>query len=320
VGDYEEFLRVSRDILTSRQGDATKDLGLDELLDRPNDPSAEVAGYAYLEAQGFTASVSSVLSRVALADPVLGGIATHLTSIPLAWLVDDRVVPTWVVFGDPTDQVLVDLPDRGLVAVPCSAAPAASSGLIEDTYAHLVIVDPIGGEVLVPESTMRERRSAILARQRLGAAAEMLGAADRMIEDALRYTEGRIQFGRPLATFPAIRDLLAWAATERHQLREYLATCWSLTPLTSPADDLSAIAKALAGVCGLKIAQATMQATGAMAFTAEYGHGALYRRILALDTVAGSCTVLNRQIGAKARLTGELPSLFRLDQLATSLS
>jgi hypothetical protein len=36
-------------------------------------------------------------------------------------------------------------------------------------------------------------------------------------------------------------------------------------------------------------------------------------------TTAGSCSTLNREIGARARSTGEVPSYFSLDQLAASL-
>jgi hypothetical protein len=320
VGDYDEFLRVSREILAHRPADAAQELGLDELLDGPPSPEAEVAGYAFLEAQGFRATTSTTLSRIALADPLLRGAARHLATLPLAWPVDGTSAATWIAFGSSPNRVIVDVPDRGLVDLPCVASPNERQGLVDDDYAHLVVIDPASGDVVVPEAKVQQLRGAMLARVRLGAAAEILGAADRMLEDALRYTAARVQFGRPIATFPAIRDLLAWAATERHQLREFLASCWSLEPLSSPDEHLSEIAKALAGTCGMKIAQATMQATGAMAFTDEYNHGALYRRILALDAAAGSCAALNRVIGARARSTGEVPSHLSLEQLASSLS
>jgi hypothetical protein len=319
VDDYDEFLQVAREILLHRPAAAEEELGLDEVLTTPGSPEAEVAGYAFLEAQGFTGATSSTLSRIALADPALGAATGHPARLPLAWPLDPTPGSSWIAFGPTTDRALVDLPERGLVSLPCSVAPPGRNGLLVDDYAHIVVIDPAAGDVLVPEATMRPLRRAILARVRLGSAAEILGAADRMLEDALRYTQTRIQFGRPIATFPAIRDLLAWAATERYQLREFLAYCWSLQPLSSPDENLSEIAKALAGTCGLKIAQATMQATGAMAFTAEYSHGALHRRILALDVAAGSCSTLNREIGARARSTGEVPSYFSLDQLAASL-
>jgi hypothetical protein len=321
VGPYDEFLRVSREILTHRPAGAAQELGLGELLDGPPSPESECAGYAFLEAQGFTGTSSTSPSRIALADPALSGAAaSHAAKRPLAWPMDPTPSTAWIAFGSISDRVIVDVPDRGLVDLSCLAAPNGRQGLVEDDYAHIVVVDPASGDVLVPESEMRLLRGAVLARVRLGAAAEILGAADRMLEDALHYTQARVQFGRPIATFPAIRDLLAWAATERHQLREFLAYCWSLQPLSSPDENLSEIAKALAGTCGMRIAQATMQATGAMAFTAEYNHGALYRRILALDAAAGSCAELNHVIGARARTTGEVPSYLSLEQLAASLA
>jgi Acyl-CoA dehydrogenase, C-terminal domain len=319
MNDYLAFVEVARDILAERPEHAFAELGLDEILSDPDSPEAEFAGYAFLEAQGFSGATTSALSRVALNDPMIQDAFGDQAPLPLALPLDGTASDSWMAFGPPSNEVLVDIPERGLVRTSCSPAPDARSALISDDYAHVVQLNSTTESVLLPEPQMKSLRAALTARLRFGAAAEMLGACDRMLEDALIYTQARTQFGKTIASFQSMRDLLAWASTERHQLRELLTCCWSLQPLRSPDGGLAVVAKALAGTCSLRIAQLTLQATGAIAFTAPHDHSGHHRRILALNVVAGTSAELQREIGAAARQSGTVPSLFSLDQLATSL-
>jgi hypothetical protein len=313
------FVEVARSILCERPSQAFAELGLDELLCDPDSPEAEFAGYAFLEAQGFTGAITSVLSRVALNDPTVRNAVDERATVPLALPLEGVESSTWMVFGPLSDEVIVDIPTRGLVQATCTLVPDIRSGLIDDSYAHVVQLDPATGKVLLPEPQMKPLRPAIGARVRLGAAAEILGACDRMLEDAVTYTQDRTQFGKTIASFQSMRDILAWASTECHQLRELLSCCWSLRPLRYPDVEIAVVAKALAGTCGLRVAQLTLQATGAIAFTAPHDHASHNRRILALNSVGGSSAELQRKIGAAARKSGVVPSLFSLGQLATSL-
>jgi hypothetical protein len=319
MDDYVSFVEVARTILSERPDKAFTELGLDELLLDPDSAEAEFAGYAFLEAQGFSGAATWALSRVGLNDPVLHDVLDRQDALPLALPLENSGSSIWMVFGPPSNEVVVDIPSRGLLKTICSFVPDVRSALIGDTYAHVVKLDAGEGKVLLTEPQMKPLRPAITARIRLGAAAEILGACDRMLEDAVIYTQARSQFGKTIASFQSMRDILAWASTECHQLREFLCFCWSLQPLRSPNADIAAVAKALAGTCGLRIAQSTLQATGAIAFTAPHGHSGHHRRILALDGVAGSSAELQREIGTAARQSGIIPPLFGLDELADSI-
>jgi hypothetical protein len=319
VNDYLAFVEVARSILTDRPEQAFAELGLDELLRDTNSPEAEFAGYAFLEAQGFSGATTAALSRIALNDPTIHDAIDGRRTLPLALMLGGLGSEIWMVLGPPPSEVIVDIPERGLVHATCSSVPGARSALISDSYAHVVQLDSAAGSVLLPEPQMKSLRPAMTARIRFAAAAEILGASDRMLEDAVVYTQARTQFGKTIASFQSMRDILAWAATERHQLRELLSCCWSLQPLRSPDVELAAVAKALAGTCGLRIAQLTLQATGAIAFTAPHDHPGHNRRVLALNGVGGSSAELQREIGAAARQSGTVPSLFSLDELAASL-
>ena len=320
MNDYIAFREVAREILTKRPTQAFAELGLSELLADPSSPEAEFAGFAFLEAQGFTGAVTPALSRIALSDAILHNAVERLTDLPLALPLKGTESAIWMIFGSPSNEVIADIPRCGLVATTCSLLPEVRKELVSDAYAHIVRVDVAEGQVLVPDNQMQALRPAITARVRLSAAAEILGACDRMLEDAVSYTQARTQFGKTIASFQAIRNILAWASTERQQLRELLSCCWSLQPLRSPDVELAAVAKALAGSCGMRIAQATLQATGAIAFTAPPSHGGHHRRILALDAIGGSSSELHREIGEAARTSGIVPSHFSLDQLAASIT
>lgn len=319
MNDYSAFVEVAREILSNRPGHAFAELGLDEILNDLDSPEAEFAGYAFLEAQGFCGATTSALSRVALNDPVLLEALGRWDHLPLALPLDPSGSSMWMVFGPPSTEVIVDIPGRGLVKTSCSLLPHMRSALIVDGYAHVLQLDCVTGEMLHSDPQMEHLRPQIRARIRFGAAAEILGACDRMLEDAVIYAQARSQFGKTIASFQSMRDILAWASTERHQLRELLSCCWSLQPLRSPDPELAAMAKALAGTCGLRIAQRTLQVTGAIAFTAAHSHADHHRRILALDGVEGSSAELAREFGASARQSGIIPSFFSLDQLAVSI-
>jgi butyryl-CoA dehydrogenase len=49
--------------------------------------------------------------------------------------------------------------------------------------------------------------------------AQMLGIAQAAMEDAAKYAKQRVQFGRPIASFPAIQNMLAEMATNIHLAR-----------------------------------------------------------------------------------------------------
>ncbi|HVA44287.1 MAG TPA: acyl-CoA dehydrogenase family protein, partial [Acidimicrobiales bacterium] len=59
-----------------------------------------------------------------------------------------------------------------------------------------------------------ERTAASLSGARVHTAARAIGLARGALEDSIRYAAERVQFGRPIAHFQAIRFKIAWMATE----------------------------------------------------------------------------------------------------------
>jgi alkylation response protein AidB-like acyl-CoA dehydrogenase len=163
---------------------------------------------------------------------------------------------------------------------------------------------------------MNGRRAAVLARTQLGAAAEMLGVVDSLLDDAVTYAQQRRQFGRTVASYQSMQHLLAWAATERHQLIS-LFDIAVVRSARRPVDaQMSAAVKAMAGRVLHTVAQTAIQVTGGISFTWEYALNRFHRRGLVLDQLAGSSADLLAALGRQVRTEGVVPEFVDLCDVA----
>ena len=169
--------------------------------------------------------------------------------------------------------------------------------------------------VLVADTDMAAVRATLLARVQLGASAELLGVCDRLLDDAIAYAKTRRQFGTAIGDFQAVQHMLAWAATEVHQLRCLLDI--AVHRSQQDADPvMSRVLKAMAGRTVHSVAQTAIQVTGAISFTWEYSLNRLHHRGLTLDQVAGPSADLVAELGRSVRLSGTLPRVVELSDLA----
>ena len=299
--DYVSYRDAAAAILSRHAGvEAIDTFGLSDVFEGGDCSPA----YAFLEAQGYAGAVTPALSFLALADPAS---SQQLMALPFGS--GSHVA----VAGLPESAaVVLDLPDVGLVALG-DAKPVQRGGSDADEY--LTLFEAAAGELLMPDAEMQTLRPQILARARLGAAAELLGVCERLVEDAITHVKARRQFGQALAEFQAVQHLLAWAATELHQLRCMvdIAVASSAQAALEPA--MAEMVKALAGRTLHAIAQTAIQVTGAISFTWEYSLNQLHHRGLLLDQLAGSSADLITAIGERTRTAGELDPLFELSDL-----
>ncbi|MFJ3779757.1 acyl-CoA dehydrogenase family protein [Streptomyces sp. NPDC090075] len=322
--DYIGYRDAAHDILGRHSGaEAITAFGLDELLD-PASPAADLTPvYAFLEAQGQRCADTPALARLGLTgtltDPASTGTPPLLLGSALG---NTRLIG--VPGRLPSSTVAVDLPGTGLVALPDvsgSVQPPAFPGA--DDY--VTVLDPrlvpvTDATTLVPERELNGRGADMVSRTQLGASAELLGVIDRMLTDAITYSKQRQQFGRPLASYQSLQHLLAWAATERHQLISlYDVAVGSV--VRGPLDpQLARAVKALAGRTLHAVAQTSIQVTGGISFTWEYPQHVQHRRGLALDQLAGASADLIAAIGRQTRTEGTVPDLVDLHELAKSMA
>ena len=268
--------------------------------------------YAFLEAQGSACVSTPALGLLPLAGALDGALpADGIGPLFGATLGTSQLVAVpGLVRGAP---VVVDRPGAGLVAV---ADPAAATRLppepVADDYLSVLDVDSASCMPVVGEEEAGELREGIVVRTRLGAAAEILGLTDRLLEDAAAYARQRQQFGRTLSSYQAMQHLLAWAATERHQLTCLFDIAVAASSAGPVDPQLGRAVKAMAGRTFHAVVQAATQVTGAISFTWEYSLNRLHQRGLAIDQLAGSSADLVAAIGRQARTEGFVPDLFAL--------
>ncbi len=303
--DYVSYRDAAAAILSRHAGVAATDaFGLADVFEGDDFSPA----FAFLEAQGTTGAVTPALSLLALGGAFAAD-SPRLMAMPfgrgehvaVAGLVEDATVVT-------------DRLGAGLVGIG-DAKPVPAGGSHADDYLTLFDTKAPVADVLVPESSMADLRPRLLARARLGASAEILGVCDRLVEDALTHVKARRQFGQALAEFQAIQHLLAWAATEVHQLRCLfdIAVHAEAGGAADPA--LAETVKALAGRVLHTVTQTAIQVTGAISFTWEYSLNQLHHRGLLLDQLVGSSAELVTVLGERARTRRTLEPLVELPDL-----
>lgn len=116
-------------------------------------------------------------------------------------------------------------------------------------------------------------RNGLLARGALVRAVQMVATGARAVELTIDHAREREQFGRPIARFQAVQQLIADAAAEAELART--ATDWALGRLADGAvgDDLDhavAVARSCAGQAASVIARNAHQVHGAIGTTAEH--------------------------------------------------
>ena len=132
----------------------------------------------------------------------------------------------------------------------------------------------------------------------------LAGTARAMLGLARTHALDRVQFGRKVASFQAIR----------HRLAETLVAIEGAeATLAAATDDLGCLlAKAAAGQAALTAARHCQQVLGGIGFTAEHDLHRHIRRALVLDGLLGSSRELIRQAGAAVRDQGSTPRLVSL--------
>ncbi|MGB8405139.1 MAG: acyl-CoA dehydrogenase family protein [Mycobacterium sp.] len=132
----------------------------------------------------------------------------------------------------------------------------------------------------------------------------LIGSARAMLALARQHALDRVQFGKPIASFQAVRHRLA----ETLVAIEGAEATLSLPDAESP--DLTALlAKAAAGKAALTAAKHCQQVLGSIGFTAEHELHIHVKRALVIDGLLGSSRELTKKAGAGLRARGSAPRL-----------
>ncbi len=130
---------------------------------------------------------------------------------------------------------------------------------------------------------------------------ELVGTARTMLRLARDHAVDRVQFGRPIASFQAVRHRLADSLVAIESAEAALTAAWD-----GPAGT-AAMAKAIAGRSARTVARHGQQVLAGIGFTAEHPFHRFVRRTLVLDHVLGSARALSLELGQQLLATRTLP-------------
>jgi len=162
-----------------------------------------------------------------------------------------------VPFGD--EIRAVDVPDG-----------AARHRLVDGTWRAAAPSAP-AGVVVAEGARARQLLAAAADHGALGAAAVLVGAATRMLVMAADYARQRVQFGKPIGSFQAVKHHLAGALVRVEFAKPLVyRAAWSLDEGDPDAALHCAMAKAAASDAARRAARAALQVHGAIGYTWEH--------------------------------------------------
>lgn len=136
---------------------------------------------------------------------------------------------------------------------------------------------------------------------------QLIGAARMMLELARVHALERMQFGRPIASFQAVRHRLAESHVAIEAAAALSAAAWD-----EPDRAIAAMAKATAGRSARTVARHCQQVLAGIGFTTEHSFHRYFARIVVLDQLLGAGGDLTRRLGGDVLATGSLPATFPL--------
>ncbi|MBV8951415.1 MAG: hypothetical protein JOZ99_11105 [Actinobacteria bacterium] len=185
-----------------------------------------------------------------------------------------------------------------------SVEAVAVRGIDPGAGLHTVVVRTTPTRVERLESGAWERAVAL---GRRAVAHEMSGASHAMLELARAHALERVQFGRAIARFQAVRHRLAEALVAIEALDAALAAA-----ADAPGPDTAALAKALAGRTARTVAAHCQQVLAGIGFTTDHPFHRYLKRTLVLDGMLGSADELVLDVGRRVLATRSVPTLIDL--------
>jgi alkylation response protein AidB-like acyl-CoA dehydrogenase len=125
---------------------------------------------------------------------------------------------------------------------------------------------PVAGEVGGPEAAVE-----LLDRGATATGAETLGAADRVLEMAVAYAKERVQFGKPIGSFQAVKHRCADMLVDVEGMRSTVYhAAWSLAAGDPGATVAASTAKVWCADAGRRVMSSGLQVHGGIGFTWEH--------------------------------------------------
>ncbi|MDE3085254.1 MAG: acyl-CoA/acyl-ACP dehydrogenase [Acidobacteriota bacterium] len=273
-----------------------------------------------LEEAGRSGLPEPVVETVAVAAPLFAALGTDASGRWLEGIASGEVAvgvaaPPGAPEG-PGGPVLVNaggallvLPSAGGALHVVETTGAGSAGLAlepkrsVDGARHLVEVGgepPAETEVAAAGPGLELWRRAC-DRGAWGTAAVLLGVADRLVGFGAEHAKARVQFGKPIGSFQAVKHHLAGALVRLEFARPLVyAAAWALDEGDEEAPRLVSMAKSAASDAASVAASVALQVHGAIGYTWEHDLHLWMKRAWALGAAWGDAG------WHRARLLGQI--------------
>jgi alkylation response protein AidB-like acyl-CoA dehydrogenase len=244
-----------------------------------------------LEEVGRSLAPSPLLSSLVTAEALLAGadeegkarLLPRIAAGEVAAFVDGSGAP--VLDGD-TATVLVAVTDAGLVEVDPATARRTHLGSVDQTI-RLASVDLTGATTTsIGGATAAVERAHLVGA--VGAAALATGLAGRALEMTVAYSKDRVQFGRPIGSFQALKHRMAemLVLVEMSRSASWAAS-YAVSNRTDNAGELAHVAKSYCSEAVAHVAGETVQLHGGIAITWEHDAHLVFKRAHALGQLFG---------------------------------
>ena len=128
------------------------------------------------------------------------------------------------------------------------------------------------------------------------------GVARNAVDEAWRYAQERVQFGKPIAQHQAIRHKLVTARTKLQACKHMLYHSAWLAQTGQPCSVETSMAKLFVADTGVEIAIACQQVMGSYALSDAYDLERCVRDLLGMPIVGGSSDMQKNNIASLLRL------------------
>jgi hypothetical protein len=194
-----------------------------------------------------------------------------------------------------------DVADLILLAEPGVLRLAEPGAMHHSVYAPRTLAEVTEAEVIAEGPGVTSGLRSALELGTIACAAQLLGASRALLESTARHAQHRVQFGRPIGSFQAVKHQLADVLIQLELARPLpFAAAISLAENSADAPrDVSAAKVACTRVANLA-ARTALQVHGAIGYTAEHDVSQWLTLIRALGPAWGS------QAMHKARVLGAL--------------
>ncbi|HVV74388.1 MAG TPA: acyl-CoA dehydrogenase family protein [Mycobacteriales bacterium] len=189
-----------------------------------------------------------------------------------------------------------------------SIAPHQIHGLDPALGLVRLEADSVAAEQLLGGPAAARTWDAAVAAARRALSAQIAAGVEQMLSLATEHAKQRVQFGRPIGSFQAVRHRLAEVSVALHAAKAATEQSWQ-----SDDEVLGAmVAKSLAGRAARIAGVHCQQVLAGIGFTAEHPFHASLKRTIVLDRLIGSSAELPTLIGARLAAAGTVPRLVAL--------